>query len=317
MIVLLLVATLAFIALSITEKTTLAAVRSVNARAFDQNVWLAFGAESLASAALTAAVEASGGKLSIDDPWAREPLELPFENGGGARLFFADATTCFNLNSLTLSADDDAAVRTPATVKEFGLLAANLGLSPFEGEAIAEVIADWIDVDTSRLPQGAEDDYYTGLPSPYRTGNKPLVSVSEIRAMKGVSRAVYAQLKPFLCVQPAGQPSPVNINMLQPRHAPVLAALLGETVTTGQAEDLIVSRPPGGYADVNAFINAPTVQALNLDAGIFTRLAVTSRFMQARAEIYSDDAVFEVTTDFALEDSGGVKILGRRFGAEE
>lgn len=319
LIVLLLVATLSFIALSITERTALAASRSVNARARDESLWLAFGAETLAVAALESIWQTSNGKMSADDPWALQPLEAPFEHGGGARLFLTDATVCFNVNYLATSASVNAgsSIAVPPAVKEFSLLARNLGLSALEGERLAYIIADWIDADTSRFPQGAEDEYYSVLPSPYRTGNQKLASVSELRAMKGMSRSLYGTLKPYLCALPVTSPSPLNVNMLNARHAPILAAYLGENVSVQQAQEVIAARPQGGYADPASFLNAPAVTALNLKAPPDGRIAVTSRYFTAHAEIIYDTALFELTADIAFDDSGKAVVRARRFGAEE
>ena len=313
MIVLLLVATLAFVALSITEKTTLASARAFNERARSENLWRAFGAETLAAAALIAAREASPEKMSIDDPWAVEPLVVPTEEGA-ARIAFSDATTCFNLNSLAAvpTASGDRAPKD-----EFVLLARNVGLGDFEGQRLADVITDWIDEDTSREPQGAEDNIYTALPSPYRSGGQPLASVSELRAMNGVTREIYGTLKPFLCVHKTSEPSPLNINMLTARHAPLLAAILGEAVTPSQAADLIAARPPGGYNDVSEFITPELTTQIGagaLDAG---RFKVISQYVQARAEIIYDTALMEMTSEFEIADDGNVTVLRRRIGAEE
>ncbi len=318
LIVLLLIATLAFIALSITERTALAAARSVNARIRTESQWLAFGAETLARAALEAAYDAAEGKMSLDDPWATQPLEVPIDHVA-ARLSFAAATACFNINGLTPDADagDALSGADDPAIKEFALLARNIGLSEFDGARLASVIADWVDQDTNRLPQGAEDDHYTALPSPYRTGNQNLASVSELRAMKGFTRDLYATLKPYLCTQPEAKASMVNVNMLAERHAPILAALLGEEVSVLQAEEIIAARPPGGYPDAAAFFEQPAVAALELATQPTDRIGVTSKYMQARAEIVYDTARFEMTVDFEFDDTGNAIVLARRFGAEE
>lgn len=313
MIVLLLVATLAFVALSITEKMTLASARAFNERARSENLWRAFGAETLAAAALEAAREAVPDKMSLDDPWAIEPLIVPMDDGS-ARIFFADATACFNVNSL---GENQATGAGPSPRDEFVLLVRNLGLGDFEGERIADVIIDWVDEDTSRQPQGAEDNYYTALPSPYRSGGQPVASVSEVRALNGVTREIYGTLKPYLCAQSETAPSPLNVNMLTPRHAPLLAAMLGSNVTPSQAADLIAARPPGGYSAVSEFLTPELAAELGVAAPDQSRLKVVSQYVQARAEIIYDTAIMEVTSEFELETDGTVKVLRRRIGAEE
>ena len=313
MIVLLLVATLAFIALSITEKTAVASARSYNERARSENLWRAFGAEILAGAALETAREAVPDKMSIDDPWAIEPLVVPMEDGS-AQIYFADATTCFNVNSL---AESQATGTGPTPKDEFVLLVRNLGLGDFEGQRIADVITDWIDEDTSREAQGAEDNYYTALPSPYRSGGQRMATTSELRALNGITSEIYTTLKPYLCAQDSPSPSPLNVNMLTARHAPLLAAVLGANITPSQAADLIAARPPGGYQTVAEFLTPDLTAGLGLAALDASRLKVVSQYIKAHAEIVYDTAVMEVTSIFEVQPEGTVIVLRRRIGAEE
>lgn len=330
LIVLLMVATLSFIALAATERTTLSAARSLNERVRSESLWYAFGAETLALAALEEAHRAREGRMSIDDPWASEPLAVPIDQGL-AQLQFADDTACFNVNSLASRGDLAATGSAPVIgvadegggpIAEFTALARNLGLSAFEGAAFAEVIADWVDGDVNRRPQGAEDAHYGGLPSPYRTGNTRLASLSELRAMKGLTREVYAALKPYLCAHPGDSPSRINVNMLTERDAPVLAAALegaagGRVVSVQAASDIIAARPPGGYENTAAFIAEPGVQALNVTTLTPARFDVTSQYLRARVEIIYDTALFEMTAQIALDEAGRGAVLARRFGAEE
>ncbi len=310
LIVLLLAATLSFVALSAMERTSLAAARAGNVTARSEALWRALAVETLAVAVIRTAYETNHGKMSLDDPWAAAPVDLPMD-GGAARVVFTDATACFNINSL--GARDDEAAASAATV-EFIRLAGHLGIGEFDARALAEAIADWIDQDTNRRPQGAEDEYYTTLPSPYRAGNAPMAAVSELRAVKGVNRDVYAALKPALCALRDAGPSPVNVNMLAERHAPVLAAMLGDKATLQAAAEIIAARPPGGYDKVENFLATPALKALDV-AGT-GRFQTTSRYVLARAEIVYDTALLEMTSEIAVGGSGAQVIL-RRIGAEE
>ncbi len=313
LIVLLLVATLSFVALAATEKTSVAAARSFNERTRSENLWRAFGAETLAVAAIRAAITAVPDKLSIDDPWLMEPLVVPIDDAV-ATIYFSDATTCFNVNSLSGASDNGA---EPASKAEFVTLVRNLGLGDFDGERIADVITDWIDVDTSRQIQGAEDNYYTALPSPYRTGGQPMASVTEIRALNGLSSEIFRTLRPYLCAQTAQAPSPLNVNMLVPAHAPLLAAILGGNVSLGQAGNLIAARPPGGYRTIEEFLAPASSMGLDpatIDAG---RFKVSSQYLEARAEIVYDTAILEMTSTIGIESNGTVSVIRRRIGAEE
>lgn len=314
LIVLLLAATLSFVALASMEQTSLAAARSVNVQSRSEALWRAFATESLAAAAIESAYKANEGKISLDDPWASEPLEIPLEEGG-ARIVFTDASLCFNINSLRQAANNQG--EQPPAVDEFIRLAEHLGFSEFEAAALAEALADWVDDDGNRRPQGAEDEYYTTLPSPYRTANQPAVAVSEIRAVRGVTRTIYGTLKPYLCAGGNEELSSININMMSERHAPVLAAVLGEDATLQTAKDIIAARPVGGYQDTAAFLANPQIAALELEAGVTGRFKLTSNRLKARAEIVYDTAILEMTTDFAVDDTGATRVLARRIGAEE
>ncbi|MEO1136181.1 MAG: type II secretion system minor pseudopilin GspK [Pseudomonadota bacterium] len=310
LIVLLLAATLSFVALSIMERTTLSAARSVNVNARGEALWRALAVETLALAAVDELASDENTRMSLDDPWTREPIELPLDDGE-ARVAFVDATTCFNINALGTAASTDG---TSTAMREFIRLATLVGVSEFEAAALAEAIGDWIDEDTNRRPQGAEDGYYTALPSPYRTGNQPMAAVSELRAIRGVSSDIYAQLKRFLCAYSVIELTAVNVNMLTEFHAPVLAAALGDEVGLQTALDIIAARPPGGYASAQDFLANPQIAGLNpQNTG---RFQVKSRFLEARAEIVYDTALVEMTS---MIETGGerARVLARRIGAEE
>ncbi len=312
LIVLLLVATLSFVALSATEKTSVAAARAFNERTRSENLWRAFGAETLAVAAIRTAIEARPETLSIDDPWILEPLIIPIDDAT-AQINFSDATTCFNVNSLS---GTQVPGTDPPSKSEFVLLVRNLGLGDFEGQQIADVITDWIDDNSSRQIQGAEDNYYTALPSPYRTGGQAMASVTELRALNGFSAELYNSLKPYLCAQNQATGSPVNVNMLVPGHAPLLAAMLGANVSPGQANDLIRARPPGGYGTVQEFLEPAAsigVDPASIDAG---RFSVSSRYLKARAEIIYDTAVLELTSTVEIGTGGDARVIRRRIGTE-
>lgn len=310
LIVLLLAATLSFVALSAMELTTRAAARTGNVLSRGEALWRAFAVETLALSAIDEIASDDSGVMSLDAPWASKPVELPFDDGG-ARVFLGDGTACFNINALGA---DNAGTGGDQSREEFVRLAGHLGIGEFDAIALADTIGDWVDQDTNRRPQGSEDEYYTALPSPYRTGNRPMASVSELRAVKGVTRELFGTLKPYLCAMGTDAASIINVNMLSERHAPVLAAALGEAVSLQVAADLIAARPPGGWLTVEAFLETPPIEDLDLQNS--ARFAVTSRFLIARAEIVYDTALLEMTS--VIDANGGkARVLSRRLGAEE
>lgn len=58
---------------------------------------------------------------------------------------------------------------------------------PFTAEQVADSIVDWVDADSTSRPNGAEDDYYAGMATPYRCKNGPLNSLDELLLVQGVT----------------------------------------------------------------------------------------------------------------------------------
>jgi type II secretory pathway component PulK len=69
--------------------------------------------------------------------------------------------------------------------------ATNLMKLPRMTRPVAEAIADWVDSDDTPLPDGAEQEYYDALPSPYKVRNGPLASLDELLLVRGVTPALF------------------------------------------------------------------------------------------------------------------------------
>ncbi|NIP22590.1 MAG: general secretion pathway protein GspK [candidate division Zixibacteria bacterium] len=63
-------------------------------------------------------------------------------------------------------------------------------------EATVASIMDWIDEDDVPNPDGAENDYYSGLESAYRCKNKPIDNIEELLLVKGISLEIYYGYNP-------------------------------------------------------------------------------------------------------------------------
>ena len=314
LVVILLVATLSFIALGISERTTITAAQSTNFRARAEALWFALGAEQLAANGLSDVISESGGIVSIDAPWAREPFFVPIDNGS-IRIFFADASGCFNVNWLG-AGEADPGEKTLGEI-EFERLAGFIGIEEDDAVRLSAIIRDWVDMDDQRSILGAEDAVYTLKPSPYRTAGGPMASITELRALDGLNRDLYLTIKPFLCALPGDGASVMNINMLTSIDAPLLAAALGDDISPEAAIELIDARPRGGYPTLEAFLSDEKVEGLGISPESRQRFSLSSNFMQARAEIVYNDAVIEMTVDLSVESDGLVHVLRRRLGAEE
>jgi general secretion pathway protein K len=161
---------------------------------------------------------------SLDDDWAQTIPPVPIDNAS-IQGCIVDMQGRFNLNNL-VNAEGVAVEQFTTQLKR---LLAELNID----ELKAEAILDWVDKDlNATIPDGAEDDYYTGLEVGYRAANAPFVSVSELHLVKGFSSAIeeeredYELMLPHISALPtANGPTAVNVNTATPE---VLASLSDE-----------------------------------------------------------------------------------------
>lgn len=98
-------------------------------------------------------------------------------------------------------------------------LLTELEVDKLDRDVIVDSILDWIDANELHRLNGAESDYYLGLPAPYRAKNRPFDSVEELAQVKGVTpELLYGTpdrpgLAEFLTVAGSGR---VNLNTASP-----------------------------------------------------------------------------------------------------
>lgn len=250
--VLLLVAVMAVIAAVMLERLNLAARLAGNGQAMAQARLYATSGESLAMARLKALVDSSpqrtvdnGGLLGRDFP-------LPLERGTvTARI--EDAGNCFNVNSLVEGEDGNYSLR-PAGLGQLRALMESLQVDQGTAFRLSDAMADWIDSDSQTAPNGAEDQHYTALPVPYRTSGRLIADVSELRAVREMTPALYSRLRPWLCALPTAALSPINVNTLRPEQARLVSMLSPQLFPIDRVRALIAQRPAAGYANAGDFL---------------------------------------------------------------
>ena len=132
---------------------------------------------------------------------------------------------------------------TPQFSELLHALLSELGVERAARDVVVDSILDWRDPNEEHRLNGAEsDDYYLGLPVPYRSKNADFDSVDELLQVRGVTREIlYGRpespgLAEFVTAAlPAG--SGVNLNTATPT---VLRAL---GCAPAQVESLVANRP--------------------------------------------------------------------------
>lgn len=304
MTVLLLVAVMAMVSTPVLERLTLATRLAQNGAALDQARAAAGAAEYLAQANIGDLVQANRARTTLAGDWLGTPRSVPVP-GGVVTARVGDGGNCFNLNSV-VAGTDQALVARPQGIAQFQALMALVGVDARAAGGIAPALSDWIDSDSAPQPGGAEDETYSQMPRPYRTPNGLIADASELRAVAGVTPAIFAALKPYICALPTSDLSPINVNTLLPEQAALFAMLLPGRVSVDQARALLDQRPPDGYESASAFWAIPARQGLTPDAEVMGQTKVSTRWFGV------DIAVAMGNTDLherALIDAGGAAPL--------
>lgn len=319
LVVLVLVATLAAIALAISQFADRTVRRVTAAQTRDQAYWAMIGVERAALELLDAQNRLREGVDLPTERWLAEPFIIPFE-GGTISARFIDRSACFNVNDFVSTDEGDGYVADPDAIKRFGTLVADLGGTANGGESLAMAAADFMDTDGNAQSGGAEDYAYSGRKVPYRTPGRPVAAVSELRAVEGWTGQVMGVLTPWLCARrEMTEPGRINLNTLTEEDAPILANALGGALPLGEAERLISQRPPDGYESVGAFLGQPVFQNFDSERReeIEPRLGTEASFIELKATVSYDGMVFVLTTGIEKASGGRYRVTSRRFGPQD
>ncbi len=238
-IALILVALAAILATKLTYDGWLERRRTIGVIAAEQAFHFAMGAEALAADVLTQSAQGaqtaqngqnaqnsqsaqssqnsqnspsqqSSGKQqdTLAQPWAQptQPLPITPDNDpegepiGTLQGALEDMQGRFNLNNLGhLIIVNGKQEQDPQPLQQFQRLLVSVGLEA----KWAGIARDWIDADDQPgTPDGAEDAVYTAQTPPYRTGNWPMTSPSELMNLPGFGADRYRKIAPYVTALP-------------------------------------------------------------------------------------------------------------------
>lgn len=147
----------------------------------------------------------------LGEQWAQPMMPIPFA-GGQVAGRLEDLQGRFNVNNLAET--DEQKAKLWQQIAERLLRNAELPIT------LADVLADWVDVDNNARLMGAESDFYLLENPAYRAGNQPLAQLEELALLKGFTPEVRKRLAPALSALP--KITKININTAP---KPVLLAL--------------------------------------------------------------------------------------------
>jgi general secretion pathway protein K len=270
----LVVALAAMASTAILVSAHLAIRRTANLQESELAWWYASGVESWVKSLLERDLD-DNRIDALGDIWAQPVDYLPVDEGF-VRGQISDLQGRFNLNNLGTPDPEDyeRQVQIFARLLRYAEVA-----EEFQARAIAAAIRDWIDADSEPTgADGAEDNDYLRLDPPYRAANRMLGSVSELLAIRGISREIYPKLAPLVAAVPQ-YGVPINVNTAPPA---VLYALAAEA--RPELERFVrdrIDRPAESVAEMfderGRFTAEDAPQAL---------MSVSSNFFMLRAEVF-------------------------------
>ncbi len=263
--------------------------RAENYFAKEQAWQYALGAESWARVVLSrddAKVD------SLNEDWATALPPLPVDRGTISGKI-EDLQALMNLNGLA------AGAQAELSLKRFRCLLEGLEL-PIE---LANAIADWVDEDQiPRLPGGSEEDEYLAMRLPYRSADRPMADISELRLVSGVSAEVFAKIRPFVSVLPGE--TTLNINTVPKEIFVCIVDGLSDQV----AETLIEDRHGQPYESVAQLLEDDSLKGLDTaSAG----LGVASAHFGVRVWVELDRGRVALNSVITRDTGGSTRISHR------
>lgn len=320
LIVLVMVATLATISVGIVQTV-------INARriagyndARGQANWYVQAAEELARVRLGQLAELNETGINRYVPGLGTELSFPID-GGLIKAQIDDASNCFNLNSLAgASSDGDEASAATQTVDSYTFyveLLKAMGIGPNEAERLASTAADWVDVDSDLRAFGAEAGLYASALKPRSVANTRMISDRELLDVSGYTPEIYRQIAPFVCARPDTKVGAFNINTMDERHAPLMAAIFTGQIATDVMIGVMEQQGEIVHENVEAFLEHPTLAQVAPEFRSTSLLGTDSKYFRLTGEVVYLDSVTSYEAVLEVEDGGDAKLVRRRLGADE
>jgi len=239
-------------AVAMFESSNIAVRRASNLVESESALWYARGVESWVKGVLKQ--DAKLNQIdSFGDIWAKNIDFLPIDNGS-LRGRVEDLQGRFNLNNLATTDP----VQLQSYLAQFQLLIDNLPNFPAEKyRGVGSAVRDWVDADSERVDlNGAEDNDYQGLDPPHRAANRPMMSASELLAVRGVTPELYAALRPYVTALPSIG-TKINVNTAP---EPVLRSL-SSNIDANALQNFLRTREAKPFMTTDEAFNGPQATA--------------------------------------------------------
>lgn len=230
------------------------------------------------------------------ESWGTTLPALPLP-GGHISGEITDEQGKINVNNLVVGNEFDPLTRTRMQ-RLFSLLELD--------ETLVQAIIDWIDPDVEAIPpNGAEDDYYTGLEQPYLASNQAMSHISELRLVKGFNQEVYDTVIPYLTALPST--TAINVNSA----AAVVLASLSAEISVDSAETIISERDEEAFDSLQEFITHPLLQEKKINT---QALSVQSSYFNLKSNVKIGNSYIKSISTIHRIDNKNIDIIARTPG---
>ncbi|MDX5300055.1 MAG: type II secretion system minor pseudopilin GspK [Gammaproteobacteria bacterium] len=234
----------------------------------------------------------------VDDAgevWSQYSAAFPVQFGA-IELQIDDLQARLNLNDLV---GQDGKV-VPRVRSQLERLLQRLEITSIQ----VDRIVDWIDPDEETGgAYGAEDGIYLSRTPAFRTANRLMGSISELRLIEGVTDEDYRRLLPYVTVLPV-RGAGLNINQIDVE----LIRSLDERITQAQADAILSYRTDTPFANVQDFIARPEFTGMEMKAD---GLTVQTFFFEVKAQVVFDNQPYALVSVLYRDAEGRFALVSR------
>jgi general secretion pathway protein K len=274
---------------AMSREFTLLLKRGANSFIAEQSHAYLRGGEELAALVLRQDMESDQSEQSLRDDyfeiWAQQVPPYALDEGGWLVGRLEDLQGRFNVNSVAGKAAEGQ--RFTAAQRQFIRLLQTLEepqVSEQDAILITEALMDWLDADGEPRDFGAEDDYYFDMSPSYRSANRALASVTELRLVAYMTAEIYRELLPNLTVW--GDGSSINIHTAPEAVLRTINTATNlQPLSQAEGEALVALRDEEGFESVQALLDSPTLAGREIDASLGARLGETSGWFLYSGEV--------------------------------
>lgn len=260
-----------------------------------------------------------GPRDDLSEFWAKQVPPYALDEGGFLSGSLQDLENRININELAIGSNRDDQQFTAVQAQFIRLLQSfeETRVSEQDARLILEAVKDWIDRDQEPGDFGAEDDYYFDMEPSYRAANAFMRSVSELRLVAYMTPELYLAVAPYLTVWGGGT---INIHTAPVQILRTINAKNDlNPLTPVEGEALLALRRDGGDEDVGfesmqAFLESPVLEGLELDPGLTDRLVEKSDVFLYSGQVEVADRTATLYS-VLRRDQGRVETLARVSGS--